>query len=686
MTGNEIPKLQKFVKNKYFYGKLMTVRDFVDEQFYGDEKRRLINRLVHGSGLVCGFAPSHIRVSKEDSEKITITFDDDGVALDCCGQEIVVSSGEVKEVQFQGSANGVDFYYLYLKSNPVPQEKVTAASIGSGCEELCDDNRIKEDFEVIADINTPDIIVPCSIKEISGTVKNADTNTITLGDGNNASSKIKDAYKDMWITITEGTGKGQIRQITGYNELIKVVTVDPEWEKIPDVTSHYEIGCCPDFSVETNSIQAREKVKEWVEKISASCLLCDEEKKKVFLAAINKADLIINLDETRKYRSFVYNNKTLYKLLTCHISDFDNPHKTTAEQIGALKSINKVTSQDGNVDLVKDDSIKNSITIVPHDDNNTISIGETHSSITGNPHNTTAKDVGALISIDGVSNPGSDVDLVQKDSIKIEPDVANKKISIGETHSSITGNPHNTTAKDVGALKSINNEAGKDGNVNLVKDNSITIAVKNKSIIIGENHSSRTDNPHGTTAQQIGALKSINKVTSADGNIDLTSTNNTISINPTPGKNEIDLELSETIATKVTKIDQLERKIDFIQRYLMDKSLKYKLKTFTDLNNKFEGKLESANSIVSRVKSALEKKLYNDPEKYIIEMKSISNDESKLIGELGGKVTDDSLGSYTASVNELGDAVKSGDPIWIAVAQDEVCEMAEKLEKKTVIG
>ena len=33
----------------------MTVRDFEAEQQYFDGKRYLINRLLHGTGIVCGF-------------------------------------------------------------------------------------------------------------------------------------------------------------------------------------------------------------------------------------------------------------------------------------------------------------------------------------------------------------------------------------------------------------------------------------------------------------------------------------------------------------------------------------------------------------------------------------------------------------------------------------------------------
>ncbi len=43
-----------FERNRYFYGKLLTVRDFEVEQRYHSGKRALLNRLVHGAGVVCG--------------------------------------------------------------------------------------------------------------------------------------------------------------------------------------------------------------------------------------------------------------------------------------------------------------------------------------------------------------------------------------------------------------------------------------------------------------------------------------------------------------------------------------------------------------------------------------------------------------------------------------------------------
>jgi hypothetical protein len=56
------------------------------------------------------------------------------------------------------------------------------------------------------------------------------------------------------------------------------------------------------------------------------------------------------------------------------------------------------------------------------------------------------------ITIDGVGNPGGNIDLVQTNAITLVPDNATKRITIGETHSARTDNPHGTTAAQIGAL------------------------------------------------------------------------------------------------------------------------------------------------------------------------------------------------------------------------------------------
>ncbi len=57
-----------------------------------------------------------------------------------------------------------------------------------------------------------------------------------------------------------------------------------------------------------------------------------------------------------------------------------------------------------------------------------------------------------IVSVDGVSNPGGNIDLIPANTITIAPDDANDRITIGENHSARTNNPHGTTAAHVKAL------------------------------------------------------------------------------------------------------------------------------------------------------------------------------------------------------------------------------------------
>ena len=78
-------------RNRYFYGKLLTVRDFELEQTYMNNKRRLINRAVLGAGVVCGLG-----VTQADDYTLLV---ESGLALDYLGREIVVDSPVVRRLQ-----------------------------------------------------------------------------------------------------------------------------------------------------------------------------------------------------------------------------------------------------------------------------------------------------------------------------------------------------------------------------------------------------------------------------------------------------------------------------------------------------------------------------------------------------------------------------------------------------------
>lgn len=79
-----ICKIPYFERNNYYYGKLMTVRDFFQEQCYFNEKRWLLNRMIGGWGVVCGL---DVKTKEGDLEKVIVT---PGFAIDRCGREILV--------------------------------------------------------------------------------------------------------------------------------------------------------------------------------------------------------------------------------------------------------------------------------------------------------------------------------------------------------------------------------------------------------------------------------------------------------------------------------------------------------------------------------------------------------------------------------------------------------------------
>lgn len=71
-----------FERNRYFYGKLLSVDDFETEQKYMNNKRRIGNRFLHGCGVISG-----LNVVQVDDHTFSL---ESGLALDYAGREIVV--------------------------------------------------------------------------------------------------------------------------------------------------------------------------------------------------------------------------------------------------------------------------------------------------------------------------------------------------------------------------------------------------------------------------------------------------------------------------------------------------------------------------------------------------------------------------------------------------------------------
>ncbi len=99
-----------FERNQYYYGKMMTYQDMTAEQKYLNDKRRLINRFLHGSGVAAG-----LQVVSLDDRTVSVEA---GVALDGAGREIVLNEPRVMMLdQIEGYENLTsqeDISYAYL--------------------------------------------------------------------------------------------------------------------------------------------------------------------------------------------------------------------------------------------------------------------------------------------------------------------------------------------------------------------------------------------------------------------------------------------------------------------------------------------------------------------------------------------------------------------------------------------
>ena len=131
MTGFERPR--------YFAGKLVTAEDFELEQRYHIEKRRLLNLMLQGAGIVSGLG-----VVQGEQGTVTVA---PGFALDPHGREILVS--EPQQLTIPPSGEAVSIYLLYTEVEtergticetyelmtstvPVPEDAVLLGVIDAG--------------------------------------------------------------------------------------------------------------------------------------------------------------------------------------------------------------------------------------------------------------------------------------------------------------------------------------------------------------------------------------------------------------------------------------------------------------------------------------------------------------------------------------------------------------------------
>ena len=134
-------QLLPFERNRYYVGKLLTSADFQAEQTYNNHKRRFLNEIMFGSGIVCGLG-----VYSLDDLSIMI---DSGVAVDGCGRVIAVESPVVRKLSaVEGfeelETDRVTLCLQYLEENVHPVYTVREQENGESYE--C--NHIREGWKL----------------------------------------------------------------------------------------------------------------------------------------------------------------------------------------------------------------------------------------------------------------------------------------------------------------------------------------------------------------------------------------------------------------------------------------------------------------------------------------------------------------------------------------------------------
>ena len=136
-------------RNRYFYGKLLTVRDFEIEQHYNRSKTQLFNRLRFGAGVVCGLG-----VAASDDTTLLI---ESGMALDYQGRMVVVEEPLLRKLQMiegQETLQGQDSAYLCLGYDETDIEPVNAVGADTGASRQC--NMTSEGYRLFLTAQPPE--------------------------------------------------------------------------------------------------------------------------------------------------------------------------------------------------------------------------------------------------------------------------------------------------------------------------------------------------------------------------------------------------------------------------------------------------------------------------------------------------------------------------------------------------
>lgn len=446
-------ELTQSERNRYFHGKLMTARDMAAEQKY---HRRLFTRRsqgVNGYGVVAGL---EAEVQREE-EALSVTIEP-GYAIDCCGRPVVVpAETTIQKEDFPDA----DRLGLIIEYSECVTESVPIPGSEDACERECAYNRVVETFDidvVAADADRVDKPVP--------SVEFPERDRLVPDD----TSEHERELEEIAAQIEEARDAGEDDRIAELRADQRAIEATLE-------------GRIPVGEIDDTHPSLLRLASEWAAQ-AALPIGCDRENAhEIYLGSFEQPDDSITVEP--EFRPRVYSNDMLYSAIVRHTADFRNPHQVSAEQLDALVSVKGVGNPGGNVDLTSE-----------HIDFDTdpTSVGEhtidlqipgmdellAHLDDTDNPHDVTAAQTEAMVSIEGTEHEGGNIDFVSEVIEFSGRDNAVVEFSVPYLHEidhrltehvNDTDNPHEV---DVGGgdVDTINGtESDEDGDIELVSPN-----------------------------------------------------------------------------------------------------------------------------------------------------------------------------------------------------------------------
>lgn len=134
-------KIYPFERNRFYSGKMLMSSDFEAEQDYFNNKRRFLNKLIYGNGILCGLGVYNL-----DDLSLMI---ESGAAIDAGGREIVVEKSVVKKLSSIEGFDDIkgDKALLCIKYSEEPVQPAYSAA-NEKAEHEYEYNRLHEDYKI----------------------------------------------------------------------------------------------------------------------------------------------------------------------------------------------------------------------------------------------------------------------------------------------------------------------------------------------------------------------------------------------------------------------------------------------------------------------------------------------------------------------------------------------------------